>query len=42
MNERPDERVRSRTDHFSDREARRLLLAFLASVTLVLAVGILL
>jgi hypothetical protein len=42
MSERPDEHVRSRTDQLSDREAGRLLLAFLASVTLVLAVAVLL
>lgn len=42
MSERTDEPIRSRADQLSDREAGRLVLAFLASVMLVLAVGILL
>lgn len=42
MSERTEEHVRSRTEPISDRDAGRLVLAFLASVMLVLAVGILL
>jgi hypothetical protein len=42
MSERTEEHVRSRTEQISDRDAGRLVLAFLASVMLVLAVGILL
>lgn len=40
MNERTQERVTTPTDQLSDREAGRLVLAFLASVMLVLAMGI--
>jgi hypothetical protein len=42
MNERTEGHAPSQTDQLSDREAGRLVLAFLASVMLVLAVGILL
>jgi hypothetical protein len=42
MNERTQEHVRTRTDQLSDRDAGRLVVAFLASVMLVLAMGILL
>ena len=42
MSERTEEHVRSRTEQISDRDVGRLVLAFLASVMLVLAVGILL
>jgi hypothetical protein len=42
MNEQTQEHVRTQTDQLTDREAGRLVLAFLASVMLVLAMGILL
>jgi hypothetical protein len=42
MSERTEEHVRSRTEEISDRDAGRLVLAFLASVLLVVAIGVLL